>query len=245
MIDDCVTLEPRSHPVCVGKRVPGRISVIIPALNEQARIASAIRSAQGGGDVEIIVVDGHSTDDTAGVARSCGVTVLMTSPPGRARQMNAGAAQATGQWLLFLHADTLLPPAYDRCIRRLLSEQGIVGGAFCLKIDTPGWFLRFLEKTVNLRSRWLGRPYGDQGIFLAAELFERLEGYADLPIMEDFVLIGRLRRYGRVCVASKPVVTSGRRWANKGVFRATLLNQIVTVAYCLGVSPRRLAQWRS
>jgi len=221
---------------------PCRISIIIPTLNEVENIAQTIRGTQGASDVEVIVVDGGSTDKTMKVARSCGATVI-TSPPGRARQMNAGAAIATGGVLLFLHGDTRLPKGFDHHIHETLALPGTVAGAFRLRIDKSLAGLRFVERAANWRSRRFGLPYGDQAIFLGAALFRSLGGFPEMPIMEDFELIRRLRRRGYVMIAPAAAMTSARRWETFGVWKTTLINCVIPVAYYLGVSPSRLAHW--
>lgn len=219
-----------------------RISVIVPALNEAANIAQTLATAQRALDAEIIVVDGGSEDDTAEVARSCGVR-LLSAARGRARQMNAGAAAANGDYLLFLHADTRLPWGYGECVRRTLSDPGVVAGAFLLGIDGGGPALRMNEHLVNCRARYLGMPYGDQAIFIRARTFREIGGFPHLPIMEDYELMRRLRRRGRVAIVPVRVLTSGRRWTRLGVVRATLVNKVTVAGYRLGVSPDRLAAW--
>ena len=222
---------------------PYRLSVIIPARNEEEQIGNVLRHALRTNAWEVIVVDGQSTDRTAEVARSFGVT-LVPSPPGRGVQMNTGAATATGDVFLFLHADTLVPLNYDREVFGVLARPGVSAGAFELQIDTPKRSLRIIEKLVNWRSRFLQMPYGDQAIFLKRETFCCVGGFPALPVMEDFELVRRLRRLGRIEIAAAPVVTSARRWLNCGVWRTTLLNQVWIAAYYLGVPPRRIAAWR-
>lgn len=218
------------------------ISIIIPTLNEASNIEASIRNAQAGEGVEVIVVDGGSTDNTCRIARSLGVR-LLSSEPGRARQMNAGTRIASGNTLLFLHADTRLPSHFERAVRRTLRMPFVSAGAFSLHIDADRLSLRFVEYWANWRSRVLGKPYGDQAIFLSAQVFRDIGGYPEMPIMEDFELIRRLSRRGRVVTVSQSIRTSARRWINLGVFRTTLLNQVIITAYYLGVSPDTLACW--
>jgi rSAM/selenodomain-associated transferase 2 len=234
-----------------------RISVIIPVLNEAERIERAISSITPSTYTEVIVVDGGSTDCTVKLAQGLGVKVL-TSPAGRAAQMNAGAAVATGEILVFLHADTLLPPGFDVLIRAVLQsakhpkQPMPIAGAFSLRIDAPLTRLRWVERGVNWRSRWFQMPYGDQAIFLRADTFEKIGGFPDLPIMEDFELVRRLKPLGSIVIVSTSVVTSARRWLQRGVLKTTLINQLVILGYFLGVRSTRLAQlyrqknfWRS
>ena len=220
-----------------------RISVIIPTLNEQANLPATLHSVFGAPDVEVIVVDGHSCDGTATIARAAGARVI-TSAAGRASQMNAGAAAARGDVLLFLHADTRLPADFADHVLRTVEHPGAVAGAFALSIDGHGRPLRFIERTVGWRSRYLQLPYGDQAIFLTAERFAQMGGYAAMPVLEDFDLVRRLRRVGRVVTVPAAVVTSARRWQCCGVWRTTLTNQAIIGAYWLGVSPQRLARAR-
>ncbi len=219
-----------------------RISVIIPTLNEADEIAETLASTHGASDVEVIVVDGGSQDKTVKVARSCGATVI-ASPPGRARQMNAGAAVAEGEVLLFLHGDTRLPRGFDDYVRQTLARPGTVAGAFELSVDGDLVGLRIMERLVNLRSRRLQLPYGDQAIFLSAALFWDMGGFPNMPIMEDIELVRRLRRQGRIVTAPVGILTSARRWEEIGILRATLINYTIPLAYYLGVSPSRLARW--
>lgn len=218
-----------------------QVSVIIPALNEEAGIARAVASAAQARDVEVIVVDGGSRDETAKVARRLGA-VTLTVPAGRARQMNAGAEASRGETLVFLHADTILPPNYASLVRRLLASREVVAGAFRLGIEGRRRSLRWIETGANWRSRWLQLPYGDQALFVRSRLFFELGGYADLPIMEDYDLVRRLTRRGRVILAPEAVVTSARRWKRLGILRTTLLNQVMVTGHLLGVSPRKMAR---
>jgi len=216
------------------------VSVIIPALNEESHIAATLRAVGQSLCHEVIVVDGGSPDATVQRAREAGVTVL-TSKPGRARQMNAGAAAAEGGSLLFVHADTLLPPGLPGMVARTLGAPGVAAGAFRFRIAGSFAGKSFVEWTTGLRSRWLQRPYGDQGLFLAKALFEEMGGFADLPIMEDYEFAARLRRRGRIVTVGADALTSARRWETLGVVRTTLRNQWMLAGYHLGVSPQRLA----
>ncbi|MEQ8462472.1 TIGR04283 family arsenosugar biosynthesis glycosyltransferase [Coleofasciculus sp. E1-EBD-02] len=218
------------------------ISVIIPVLNEANTIGSVLDRLVNTDNVEVIVVDGGSQDETVSVARSRNVQVIST-PPGRACQMNAGAARATGDILLFLHADTRLPGNFDRLIRQALQEPQIIAGAFELRIDSQQFGLRLIERLVNWRSRFFSMPYGDQAIFLKATVFHDIGGFPNLPIMEDFEFIRRLQPQGRITIVSESVLTSGRRWERLGIIKTTLINQLIILGYFWRVSPEKLARW--
>ena len=157
--------------------------------------------------------------------------------------MNVGARIAQGETLLFLHADTGLPPGFVEEVRRTLDLPGVAAGAFSLRIDGEGWGLRWVERAANWRSRILHLPYGDQGFFLKAELFRSLGGFPELPLMEDLEMARRAGRQGRIAISPLGALTSGRRWERAGVLRTTLLNQLFLLAYLLGVSPQRIAEW--
>ncbi|MBN4006705.1 TIGR04283 family arsenosugar biosynthesis glycosyltransferase [Nostoc sp. LPT] len=220
----------------------GKISIIIPVINEAGNIKGAIATTQPSINIEVIVVDGGSKDNTVEIVQSLGVKVISSSP-GRAVQMNAGAVAASGEILLFLHADSRLPTGFDEMIRTALQQPGIVAGAFKLRIDASLLSLRWVEWGVNVRSHFCQMPYGDQAIFVTKAVFQQIGGFPELPIMEDFELMRRLKAKGHITIISTPVVTSARRWLQKGVFKTTLLNQIVIIAYLLGVSPERIRRW--
>lgn len=227
-----------------------KISIIIPVLNEAAAIANTLASIQNADNLEIIVLDGGSGDETVAIVQELGIKVL-SSLPGRATQMNAGAAAATGDILLFLHADTSLPDNFDTMVRQALSpfpgrksgRQNTIAGAFELKIDGNMRSLRIIEKMVSWRSRSLQMPYGDQAIFLKASVFRNLGGFPNLPIMEDFEFVRRLHRLGKIDILPAPVLTSGRRWQKLGVVKTTLINQLIIIGYFLGISPEKLDRW--
>lgn len=197
----------------------------------------------------MIVVDGGSQDDTVQIAHSFSVKVL-SAPANRACQMNLGAKAASGDILLFLHADTQLPASFDAMIRTMITaskinspQKAVVAGAFKLRINAPLLSLRLIEFGVNWRSRWLQMPYGDQAIFLKSQLFYDIGGFPNLPMMEDFELILRLKRLGRIIIIPVPVLTSARRWQKLGVLKTTLINQGAIIAYLLNIPPKQIAYW--
>jgi rSAM/selenodomain-associated transferase 2 len=219
-----------------------KISIVIPVLNEEENVGMAIASTRTTPSTEVIAVDGGSTDSTVALATALGVTVLSTTA-GRAHQMNMGAEAATGDILLFLHADTCLPIGFADLVRTTLAaEDAIVAGAFSLRIDSPLRSLRWIERGVNWRSQFFQLPYGDQAIFLRADTFHKVGGFPEQSIMEDFELIRRLQRLGKIAIVSAPVVTSARRWLQRGVFTTTLINQLVIAGYLLGIRRERLGQ---
>lgn len=226
----------------VVKGAGEQISIIIPTLNEARAIDQALSSIHLGKNIEVIVADGGSQDDTVTIASSAWGAKVLSVAKGRAQQMNLGAAAATGDILLFLHADTRLPLGFDMMVRAALAQPDTIAGAFCLQIDSPLSSLRLIEWGVNWRSRFLQMPYGDQAIFLRSSVFHQL-GFPDLPMMEDFELMRRLRRKGRIVILSAPVLTSPRRWLKQGVFQTTIKNQIAIIAYFSGVSPEKIAAW--
>lgn len=219
-----------------------RITVIIPALNEAATIDAAIRSARDEA-AELIVADGGSSDDTATIAATLGARVVR-APAGRGAQLAAGAAVATCDVLLFLHADTRLPAGWSRLVGAVLARPGVAGCAFRLSIDVPGRFLRTIERAVAWRSRVLQLPYGDQAIAVRRETYERVGGIRPLAVMEDFDFVRRLKRCGRIVLLDAAAITSGRRWRQRGAVRTTLVNQLCIAAFLLGVSPDRIAALR-
>jgi len=219
-----------------------RLSVVIPTLNEKERIGGLVGDLRRRKGVEVIVADGGSEDGTEEAARAAGA-VTVAAGKGRARQMNAGAALAVGEAILFVHADSRLPEEFDRLVERALEDEETAGGAFRLALDEDSLFFRFITMTTNLRSARMGVVFGDQAIFVGAETFREVGGYPEQPIMEDYELIRRLRRKGRIALLEQAVITSSRRWRAVGLARNTLLNVFVTWAYVLGMSPERLHRW--
>jgi rSAM/selenodomain-associated transferase 2 len=216
-----------------------RISVIIPALNEQDEIASAVCSARGAYVGEVIVVDGGSDDQTVREA-SAVADLVVDSQRGRAAQMNAGAARATGEVLLFLHADTRLPVDFDSAVLAALVDPAVRGGRFDVRLE-PGSFLLWLTaELINWRSRLSRIATGDQAIFVRRAVFEQLGGFPQLPLMEDIAFSRALKQRGRVACLRARVVTSSRRWRRDGVVRTILLMWTLRFLYFCGVPPERL-----
>ncbi len=225
-------------PAC--SRVPGSLSVIVPTLNEARGLARTLAPLLGEPEpVEVIVADGGSRDHTRRRARELGALCLRV-PRGRGAQMAAGAARATGENLLFLHADTILPPNWRREVLWLLSRSEVSLGAFSFAPDLAGWGAGLIRLMVHWRSRLLQLPYGDQALFLRASTLERLGGFPRQPLMEDVELVARARRLGRVAISPLAARSSGRRWRELGLWRNTLGNWATMAAYTLGADPARL-----
>ena len=217
------------------------ISIIIPVLNEAEIIQSILNELQQHSQVEVIVVDGGSQDNTVAVAIQTGVKVISVPQKGRAAQMNAGANIARGDILLFLHADTKLPSNFVELVIKTLEPDSVIAGAFELAIDGEAKSLRWIELLVKMRSRLFSLPYGDQAIFVSKRAFINSGGFADLPIMEDFEFIKRIGK--GIAIAPATVTTSGRRWQKLGVWKTTLINQAIIVGYYLGISPTKLSDF--
>lgn len=224
-----------------GTQRPCPVSVIVPALNEAQYIAETVRRAKDDPRAEVIVVDGGSEDGTPEIAREAGATVY-AARRGRAAQMNFGSAKASGDVLLFVHADTLLPGGFVDSVQAALERRGVIAGAFHLQPEDPRFAMRWIAWWANRRARWFGMPYGDQGLFLRKDTFRELGGFRDLPIMEDFEIIRRLRRRGRIAIVPATVVTSTRRWRRVGPWRTVLYNQLAVAAYLLGVPAEHIAR---
>ncbi len=218
------------------------ISIIIPVLNEAEIIRSTLQKLQHSSTLEIILVDGGSKDNTVNIAQELGFKVV-TVTGGRSAQMNAGANIAQGNILLFLHVDTQLPRNFNFLVKQTLNQPQVIAGAFELAIDGREKSLRLVEILVRLRSHLFSLPYGDQAIFTTKQAFVEIGGFANLPIMEDFELIQRLKRRGKIAIAPAAVTTSGRRWQKLGVGKTTLINQLIIVGYYLGVSPAKLSKF--
>jgi len=219
-----------------------RISIIIPALNEAASLPATLAPLQPlrARGHEVVVVDGGSTDGTPEVARPMADRVI-ASPRGRAAQQNAGAAAATGDMLLFLHADTLLPPDADRLVLDGVRTSGRGWGRFDVRLSGAAPGLRVVERMISLRSRVTGIATGDQAIFVRTDWFRRAGGFPPIPLMEDVALSTALKRLGPPLCLRERVTTSSRRWEDRGIARTILLMWRLRLAYALGADPARLA----
>ena len=223
------------------KRGEPRVSIIVPVLNEAPGIVAHLEALQAfrARDVEVIVADGGSCDGSAELARPLADRVVV-APSGRAAQMNAGAGAASGGALLFLHADTRLPPDADRLAQAALEARP--WGRFDVEIEGRHPLLRLVGFMMNLRSRLTGVATGDQAIFVRRATFASLGGYAAIPLMEDVELSRRLRRLAPPACVRERVLTSGRRWESHGVVRTIILMWGLRLAYRLGADPARLAE---
>lgn len=216
------------------------LSIIIPVLNEAEGIVALLTRLHPlrRRGVQLIVVDGGSGDDTCALAAPL-VDLVVRSARGRAVQMNAGAMQAQGSALLFLHADTLLPAAADDLIAAALADRH--WGRFDVELHGVHPMLRVIAGMMNLRSRITGIATGDQAMFMRRKTFDRLQGFAAIPLMEDIELSKRLKRIGSPALLRQRVATSGRRWEKHGVWRTIFLMWRLRLAYFLGADPRKLA----
>jgi rSAM/selenodomain-associated transferase 2 len=221
----------------------GQLSIIVPTLNEGGTLESCLRDLMPLRDRghEVVVVDGQSVDGTADLAGRQADKVLV-SEPGRAFQMNAGARAAGGEALLFLHADTRLPPAADRLVLEALERRGAQWGRFDLRLSGEHWMFPIISWAMNVRSRHTGIATGDQAIFVRRKVFDAVGGFPPQPLMEDISLSRRLKRHGWPACLRPPVLTSSRRWEREGVLRTVILMWRLRAAYALGASPQDLVR---
>lgn len=202
-----------------------------------------LEALEGSDQCEFIVVDGSPDGSTIKAVTHHDVHCVK-SPQGRARQMNAGAAAATGEILIFLHADTRLPRNALNLINQTMTQQALIGGAFDLRIGSERLMLKIIARMASLRSRLTRIPYGDQAIFIRRDYFNQMGRYPEIPLMEDVVLMRRIKKArGRIGFIPEPVITSARRWENEGILYATLRNWLLLSAFILGVAPGKLAEY--
>ncbi len=220
--------------------MPWPVSVIIAALNEEACVADAVDSSLAAGAAEVIVCDGESSDRTRVVAEEHGARV-MTCEPMRSRQLNHGAAAAAHDELIFLHADTRLPAGAVELVHRALGD-GIAFGGFRLAFAEPARKLRLAAALVNLRTFVTRCPWGDQAQFIRRDVFHAAGGFREIPLMEDYDLAVRMKRRGRTEILPLPVITSGRRFLEKGVWRTAAINWRIVAGFRLGEDPEKLAR---
>ena len=223
-----------------------QISIIIPVYDEASiihRTISDVQALEYDGNVEIIIVDGNPKKNTLQAVCEDRVRTL-ASRKGRALQMNRGADVAQGEILLFLHADTVLPPEGLKHIMTALRTEDVVAGAFDLGIQSDKRVFRMIEKMVFYRTRLTKIPYGDQAIFIKRKFFEKIGGYKEIPVMEDVELMRRIKSSGsKTAIIPHPVLTSPRRWEKEGVLYCTLRNWILAMLYLLGVPLSRLSKF--
>ena len=216
----------------------------MPTLDEAANLERLLPELRDHcREAEVIVVDGGSADATREVAARFPQVALETSPRGRARQMNAGAKQARGDTILFLHADTRLPDGALAAIAAALDDARVVGGRFDVGFDNPRLVFRMIAFFMNVRSRWSGISTGDQALFVRRGVFEAMGGYPDIVLMEDIEFCRRLKRRGTLAALRTRVTTSARKWEREGAFRTMALMWALRFLYLVGVSPDRLHGW--
>ena len=218
------------------------LSIIIPTLNEEDVLGKTLSRLADDKSCEVIVVDGGSSDATLLLADKASCTII-SGPRGRGRQMNLGAAAATAEVLLFLHADTLLPNNFSELILSTVSQSNAAAGAFSLAIDSPAKILAAIAWLANLRSRLLHLPYGDQALFTTQQVFSAIGGFPEIEIMEDFAFVKKMQKKGAIIILPECATTSARRWQNMGIIRTTFINQLMVCGYGLGVPPVILAKW--
>jgi len=216
-----------------------RMAIVMPTLNEAATLKRLLPAALAAAD-EVVVSDGGSSDGTLEVARGLGARTV-SGAPGRGGQLNRGAAAVAAEVLLFLHADTALPPEGALAVRAAVA-RGAVGGAFCLRFDVDRPLLRLGARLINLRTRLRFPPLGDQAQFVRRDVFLRMQGFREWPILEDVDFARRLRKQGRTVLIEARVTTAARRFVELGIVRTVATNWLIWTLFLLGVSPHRLAR---
>lgn len=215
------------------------VSIIIPVLNEEKKLKNFLTILENiKGEKEIILVDGRSTDNTASIAGK--YTKVLFSERGRSKQMNKGAKYAEGNVLWFLHADSIVDPNSINYIEKVIEDKNIGGGFSLYFYDFNTLFMRYISRTSNIRAEKFGIYFGDQGLFIRKDIFEKLGGYADIDIMEDLELSLRLRKMGKMKLLRYGIGTSARRFKNRGPIKTHILMHKLRILYFLGVSPEKL-----
>lgn len=227
-----------------GVEPPLRLSIVIPTWRDAKDLALLLpKISRLPGMIEAIVVNASRDSETEQIAQEWNATVIKIMPPNRGAQMNAGAAVASGEVLLFQHADTDLQPGHVEAIAEAIRDPHVIGGAFYRKFDGRHPRLLWLESVARFLSRHGGTLYGDQSVFVRREIFERLGGFKKFPLMEDVEFSKRLRAAGMVVLLDPPVQSSARHHERKGAWRMTVRNALFIVLYNLGVAPVRLHRW--
>ncbi len=229
----------KRHPMSDDDPKNRLFSVIIPTLNESTSLKQALQellaSIENPSQVEIILSDGGSNDDSLKLVQQSRVTIV-NSKKGRALQMNTGAQQATGEWLVFLHADTRLPDHWMNLIQRCEGDWG----RFDVRLSGQHWLLRIVEKAMNLRSRKTSIATGDQVLFFRRRFFHELGGFPEIPLMEDIAISKLARKLIAANCIAEPVITSSRRWEKNGILRTIVLMWCLRLAFWMGIKPDRL-----
>jgi rSAM/selenodomain-associated transferase 2 len=217
-------------------------SIVVPVLDEAAALAALLPALSPSGDVEVLVAEAAGRGGVLETIRACHPGVRwIGGRPGRATQMNAAAREAAGGWIVFLHVDTRLPADWLGELGHAARDPRIVGGSFRFGLDSPSWWARVIERGVQARVRWLDLPYGDQALFVRRDVFQRLGGFRELPLMEDVDFVRRLRREGRLYHSRAGVTTSARRWERDGWIRRSAMNVGLVLLFLAGVPAGRLA----
>jgi len=219
------------------------VSVVVPVRGDALPLAALLNQLPSRSGVQTVVATSGPPEAAYDALKTARPDVVwLESPAGRGVQLNVGAAVATGRWLWFVHADSHLPAGWFEVFEALERRADVAGGAFAFRLDSRAWQARWLERAVAARVRLFGLPYGDQGIFARRAVFASMGGFLPIPLMEDVEFVRRLKRQGRVVHLSEGMVTSARRWEQRGWWRQSLSNLATLGLYFAGVPPERLAR---
>lgn len=219
-----------------------KVSIIVPTLNEELVLENTLTQIQQLSPHELIVSDGGSTDSTSQIAKKF-THLVVSGPASRSLQMNYGAEKATGDLLLFLHADNRLETESYRKMIECMENTKWIGGAFTLCIDSKKWSINLITLLANIRAKYFGLAYGDQGFFVRKEVFSKMNGFSPLPICEDLDFYLRLRKKGSVIILNEKTHTSPRRWVKEGIAFTTARNILIAILFRLGFPPHTLTKW--